>query len=115
MKKLALPTRAAGLARALALSLSFSTVVAACAHAPAGGAVAFRVEANVADATVWIDDVLVGRAVEWRADGKGVRHIRAGFHRVEIRAPGYYSVYREVEQPDGGRVVVRAELRPLLD
>jgi hypothetical protein len=89
--------------------------LAACAHAPSARAVAFRVEANVPDATVWIDDVLVGRAAEWTASGQAVRHIRDGFHRVEVRAPGYYSVYREIDDPKGGLVTVDARLKPLLD
>jgi hypothetical protein len=90
----------------LALSLS------SCAHAPQGGSVSFRVDTNVSDATVWIDDILVGKAGDWARDG---RHIRAGFHRVEVRAPGYYSVYQEIEQPDGGRVAIKATLHPLLE
>jgi hypothetical protein len=54
----------------------------------------------------------VGTISAWSHEG---RHIRAGFHRVEIRAAGYYSVYREIEQPDGGRVAIKATLRPLLE
>ena len=88
---------------------------AACAHAPSAGAVGLRVEANVPEATVWIDDVLVGRANEWTANGNGLRHIRPGFHRVEIRAAGFYSVFKEVDSPAGSSALVRADLRPLLD
>jgi hypothetical protein len=95
--------------------LSLSVGLAACAHAPSGPAISLRVETNVPDATVWIDDVLVGRAAEWTANGQQVRHIRAGFHRVEIRAPGYYSVYKELDGVDGSVAIVKAELRPLLD
>jgi hypothetical protein len=83
---------------------------AACAHAGVG--VALQVEANVPDATIWVDDVLIGKVADWARDG---RHIRPGFHRVEIRAPGYYSVYQEVDQPEGGRAAVKATLRPLLE
>jgi len=83
---------------------------ASCAHGPAG--VALHVEANVPEATVWVDDVLVGSASEWAHEG---RHLRAGFHRIEIRAPGFYSVFQEIEQPDGGRASVKAQLRPLLE
>ena len=96
-------------ARRFAL-LSLWLAVASCAHAPVG--VALQVDANVPDATIWIDDVLIGKVTEWAHDG---RHIRAGFHRVEIRAPGYYSVYREVEQVDGGHAAVNATLRPLVE
>ena len=73
---------------------------------------ALRVETNVPDATVWVDDVLVGKAADWSRDG---RHIRPGFHRVEVRAPGYYSVFQEIEQPEGGQAAIRADLKPLLD
>jgi len=90
--------------------LSLWLVAASCAHAPVG--VALQVEANVSDATIWVDDVLIGKVTAWARDG---RHIRAGFHRVEIRAPGYYSVYREVEQSEGGHASVNATLRPLVE
>jgi PEGA domain len=86
-----------------------------CAHAPLGGAVAFRVEANVPDATVLIDDVMVGKVSDWAQDGKQSRHIRPGFHRVELRHPGYYSVFQEIEKADGTQAVIKAELRPLLE
>jgi hypothetical protein len=96
-------------------ALALGLVVGSCAHTARGGGVAFRVSANVPDATVWIDDVLAGRVAEWSADGPQVRHIRAGFHRVEVRAPGHYSVFREIEPMEGGRVVIDAQLKPLLD
>ena len=60
----------------------------------------------------WVDDVLVGTVTAWAREGK---HVRAGFHRVEIRAPGYYSIFREIEQPDGARVAIKATLHPLLE
>jgi hypothetical protein len=95
--------------RALVLALALT----ACAHG--SGGVALRVDANVPEATVLVDDVLVGRAAEWTAAAAQTRHVRAGFHRVEVRAPGYYSVYREIDERDGGSVVVKADLKPLLD
>ncbi len=84
----------------------------ACAHSGTYGAAAFRVESNVPDASVLIDDVLVGRASEWAGEGK---HLRPGFHRVEIRYPGYYSYYAEVDLAEGGSAVVKATLRPFLE
>jgi hypothetical protein len=90
--------------------LSLWLAAASCAHGPAG--VALQVESNLPEATIWVDDVLIGSVRDWARDG---RHVRAGFHRVEIRAPGYYSVYQEIEQPDGGRAAVKATLRPLLE
>jgi PEGA domain len=92
---------------ALALAL-----VLACAHSIPYGAVAFRVESNVPDATVWVDDVLIGKVSDWTSDD---RQIRAGFHRVEIRHPGYYSYFQEIELPEGSRAIVKAELRPLIE
>ena len=85
--------------------------VAACAHTIPAGAVGFRVESNVADATVWVDDILVGKASDWAKDGK---HIRAGFHRIEIRHPSYYTFFQEVELASGSQTVVKARLRELI-
>jgi hypothetical protein len=93
----------------LALALALSP---ACAHFSTPAGVALDVESNVPESTIWVDDVLVGTVSAWAREG---RHIRAGFHRVEIRAAGYYSVYQEIEQPDGGRAVVKATLRPVLE
>ena len=83
-----------------------------CAHTLGENAIAFRVECNVPDATVWVDDVLVGRASDWRSDG---HHIKAGFHRIEIRHPNYYSFFQEVEMAGGSQVVVNAKLRELIE
>ena len=97
---------------AACLLVAFVTVVASsCAHAPPRPVVQLRVDSNVADATVWIDDTLVGASADWQKDG---RHIPAGFHRVEIRHPSYYSVFQEIDVPAGGATVVHAQLRPLL-
>jgi hypothetical protein len=95
------------------LSLAFVAAVAlGCAHTIPAGAVSFRVDGNVPDATVWIDDVLVGKVSDWTRDG---RNIRAGFHRVEVRHPGYYSFFQEVELPEGSQAVVNAQLRQLIE
>jgi hypothetical protein len=83
-----------------------------CAHGLSENAIAVRVDCNVPDATLWIDDVLVGTASSWKADG---RQIRAGFHRIEVRHPGYYSFFQEVEVPGGSHVVVNAKLRELVE
>lgn len=96
----------------LALLSSSLGLGASCAHGAVG--VALHVDANLPDATVWVDDVLVGTASEWTRT-VGARHLRPGFHRVEIRAPGYYSVYQEIDQPDGGAATVKATLHPLLE
>jgi hypothetical protein len=95
-----------------AAALALAVGVASCAHWSAPAGVALEVESNVPESTIWVDDVLVGTVGAWTREG---RHIRAGFHRVEVRAPGYYSVYQELDQPEGGRAKVKATLRPLLE
>jgi hypothetical protein len=98
--------------RAKTLLLSLALLVSSCAHLSAPAGVTLDVESNVPESTIWVDDVLVGTVAAWTREG---RHLRAGFHRVEIRAPGYYSVYQELDQPDGGRAQVKATLRPMLE
>ncbi len=98
----------AGCGRALLLAAVLSL---SCAQTLSSNAIAVRVQCNVPDATVWIDDVLVGTTSNWRAP----RQIRAGFHRVEIRHPGYYSFFQEVELPGGSDVIVNANLRELVE
>jgi hypothetical protein len=95
--------------KTLLLSL---VLLVGCAHSIPYGAAAFRVDSNVPDATVWIDDVLIGKVSDWSKEGL---HIRSGFHRVEIRHPGYYSFFQEVELPEGSQAVVKAELRQLIE
>lgn len=89
------------------------TGVGACATGgiPAG-MIAVRVESNVPDATVWIDDKLAGKVSDW--PGSGVR-LRAGFHRIEVRHPGHYSFFQEVETKSGDEVRVHAQLREVLE
>jgi hypothetical protein len=89
-----------------------ATALGGCAHTLEMGAVGVRVECNIPDATVWIDDLLAGSTKEWKSEG---HQIRAGFHRIEIRHPGYYSFFQEVDLPAGSRTVVNANLRELLD
>ena len=96
---------------ALLLATS-ATALIGCATAIPYGAVGMRVESNVPDATVWVDDILVGNVSDWARDGK---HIRAGFHRIEIRHSGYYSFFKEVELPEGAHTVVNAQLRPTVE
>lgn len=98
--------------RLLIAAAALSVMVAACAHTLDPGSVGVRVECNVPDATVYIDDLLVGRAADWKAEG---HQIRGGFHRIEVRAPGYYSFFQEIELPAGAHAVVNANLREVLD
>jgi hypothetical protein len=86
-------------------------LLAACATVRAPAA-RFAVECNVADAAVIIDDTMAGRVTEWAPPG---RSISAGFHRIEIRHPSYYSHYAEVSLPEGRGAVIKAELHRLLE
>ena len=99
-------------ARALRVGILSALLAGGCAHTLGDYAVGVRVECNVSDATVWIDDLLAGSAAEWKGEG---HQIRAGFHRIEIRHPGYYSFFQEVDLPAGSHTVVNAKLRELLD
>ncbi|HEX3696015.1 MAG TPA: PEGA domain-containing protein [Polyangia bacterium] len=86
-------------------------VSAGCAHSLQSLGVAFRVDSNVADATVWIDDIFVGQVSEWQHEGK---FIRPGFHRIEIRHPNYYSVFQEIEPAAGTQTTIKAQLHAIL-
>jgi hypothetical protein len=98
--------------RVLLAAALFTLTVTSCAHTLDANAIAMRVECNVPDATLWVDDVLVGKVTDWKGDGK---RIRAGFHRIEVRHPSYYSFFQEVELPGGSNVVVNAKLRELIE
>lgn len=97
------PASVSGLAAAL--------VATACATARPPALATLRLRCNVAEATLWIDDTLVGRASEW---AKG-RAMPAGFRRVEVRAPGYFTFYAEVSPKTGEAVALDAELQAELD
>jgi len=105
-------TRVVSWLRAVIAAAALCFLVAGCAHTLEPGAVGVRVECNIPDASVYIDDLMVGNAAEWKKEG---HQIRAGFHRIEIRAPGYYSFFQEIELPSGGHAVVNANLREVLD
>ena len=96
----------------LLLFLLAATAIAGCATAIPYGAISLRVDSNVPDGTVWVDDALVGRVADWAKEGK---HIRSGFHRLEIRHAGYYSFFQEIELPEGAHTVVKAQLHPLVE
>lgn len=98
--------------RPLCLWVVSAALAVSCATVQPAGATAFRVECNVADAFVLVDDVLVGRVSEWSQRG---RHIRPGSHRIEIRHPNYHAHYQEITATDGAELVIKTELRPLLD
>jgi hypothetical protein len=103
----AVPRLAAFLVMLLSGGAGFS-----CAHLRSVEGGGLRVECNLPDATVWVDDSLVGSAASWK---DGSRQIRAGYHRIEVRHPGTYSVFKEIDLPVGGQAVVVANLRDTLD
>jgi protein-S-isoprenylcysteine O-methyltransferase Ste14 len=83
-----------------------------CATMHAEESAALRVQCNVPEAAVLLDDGVVGRAAELAKKDKVVR---AGFYRVEVRHPSYYPYFTEINVPEGGTATVKAELHPLLD
>jgi hypothetical protein len=70
------------------------------------------IECPVADARVYIDEVLAGRAADLR--GRAVQ-VPSGQRRVEVRADGYFTSYHEVTVAHGGRAAVAVELRHVPD
>jgi hypothetical protein len=93
-----------------------ATALASCcfsaACAPATKAVRadaqLAVACNVPDARVYIDDVFRGRAIELRG---GALLVPSGSRRVEVRADGWFTAYRDVVVPHAGRAAVDVELR----
>ncbi len=96
----------------VALWMGVCANLAGCAHTLEPGAVAITVDCNIPDATVYVDDLMVGRAADLKKEPHAVR---AGFHRIEVRAPGYYSFFQEVDLPPNSKAVVNARLREVLD
>jgi PEGA domain len=93
----------------LVVALGSFTACATMKPEPVG---TLQVECNVPDAAVVLDDAVVGRASDLAKTGKS---LRPGFYRVELRHPGHYAHFAEVTVPEGGAVVVKAELHPQLD
>jgi hypothetical protein len=83
-----------------------------CATLHSEGSGTVRVQCNVPEAAVLLDDAVAGRVAEFAKQDKA---IRAGFYRVEIRHPSYYPYFTEINVPEGGTAAIKAELHPLLD
>ena len=94
------------------LSLMFAGTLGCATAGSTAPSVAVQISENVPDATIWIDDRLNGRVVDFSKPG---RRLPVGFHRVEVRAPGYYSHFQEVDAKPGTPVSIRADLHQLLD
>ncbi len=97
------------LSRCLALSAVLSFACATVGSGPP--TVAMRIAGNVPDATIWIDDRLAGRMSDFSKSGK---RLGVGFHRIEVRAPGHYSFFQEVDIKPGTDVSLQADLHALL-
>lgn len=63
---------------------------------------------NVPEARVYVDDVFRGRAAELAA---GALLVPSGPRRVEVRADGWFTAYRDVDVPHAGRARVDVALR----
>ena len=70
------------------------------------------VACNVPEARVYVDDVFRGRAAELAA---GALLVPSGARRVEVRADGWFTAYRDVSVPHAGRATVDVELRRVPD
>jgi hypothetical protein len=96
---------------AVAATLACCCFAAACA--PTGKSVVradgqLAVACNVPDARVYVDDVFRGRAIELSA---GALLVPSGARRVEVRADGWFTAYRDVVVPHAGRAAVAVALR----
>jgi hypothetical protein len=84
----------------------------ACATVPRHGPSApFEARGNPPDATVWIDDRMMGTVLELT---RAPRRIAAGFHRIEIRCPGFESHFEELDVKPEIPQVIRFELHEIL-
>lgn len=65
-----------------------------------------RIDVDVDQAEVWVDERLVGTA-------PGTVRIPGGSHTVEVRAPGHLPSRQEVQVPAGGEVDMSFSMEPL--
>jgi hypothetical protein len=82
-----------------------------CATLHSEGSAMLRVECNVPDAAVLLDDAVWARVADV---AKKEKPVGPGFYRVEIRHPGYYSYFGELTVGEDDAAVVKAVLHPLL-
>jgi hypothetical protein len=96
------------------LLVAAALVAAACA--PATKAVRtdaqLAVACNVPDARVYVDEVFRGRAIELRGHALAVA---SGPRRVEVRADGWFTAYRDVVVPHASLASVDIALRRVPD
>ena len=94
----------------VAAALAYCCFGAACAPTRpivrADGQLA--IACNVPEARVYVDDVFRGRAAELAG---GALLVPSGPRRVEVRADGWFTAYRDVAVPHAGRARVDVALR----
>ena len=97
--------------RRAAVWLLLAALAVGCATGRAAPAGTLKIECNVPEATLRIDDVLLGRAADWAAP----RTIPAGFHRLQIADAAHFTFSAEIRLREGEGAVVRAHLQQLLE
>jgi hypothetical protein len=106
----------AALAAARAAVLVSCALFAGCATTGAKPVVRadaqLAVACNVPDARVYVDDVFRGRAIEL---AHGALLVPSGARRVEVRADGWFTAYRDVSVPHAGHAYVEVDLRRVPD
>ncbi len=100
-----------------ALALGLASLAAGCAVGPrtpeAAPTVSMRMRGAPADATVIIDDQVLGTLELVMARGVA---LPAGVHYITVKAPGYFPWDREVEARLGtGPIQLEAKLVPVPD
>lgn len=84
----------------------------ACGCGAARPDAALTVACPDAEAQLYVDEAYAGLAASTR---RRPLPLRSGVHRVEVRAAGKLSSYREVTLEHDGRATVSVELHPDLD
>jgi hypothetical protein len=86
--------------------LAFALIVCLSACAPANGpskeTVSLRLQGNLPDATVIIDDQDLGSLAFVQSRGVA---LPIGVHRISVTAPGYFPWDRAVEAKPGGPLI----------
>ena len=95
------------------VAVAVAVAVAGCAHSPSVKLDAqLAIACNVPEARVYVDDVFRARAAELRGRALAVP---SGARRVEVRADGWFTAYRDVVVPHAGRAAVDVDLRRVPD
>jgi hypothetical protein len=90
----------------------FSAACAPTAKSVVRADAQLAIACNVPEARVYVDDVFRGRAAELAV---GALLVPSGARRVEVRADGWFTAYRDVVVPHAGRSRVEVALRRVPD